>query len=284
MKKLAVHLHLYYTEQLPEILKYLRNLNKIEHDLFVTIVKDDQNVITQLRAFNPQAKIWVVENRGYDIGPFIDFLHHINIDDYEYILKLHTKGKKSKNYTWLNGRRFDNALWGKILWESLLATPERLQENLMIMDENQTFGLLGSKYCLTSSKKNYEKLLPQINVELKKIGLNQTEELSFIAGSMFIGKASVFKPLLHYTIHDFQPTDGKVKEGTLAHIIERVIGGLITNQGYVIKTIKHKSYAFYYIYFMYVSFKRFLYQKKITNSNRVLIKICKLPIYQGKNG
>ena len=73
MKKLAVHLHLYYTEQLPEILKYLRNLNKIEYDLFVTIVKDDQNVITQLKTFNPQAKIWVVENRGYDIGPFASY-------------------------------------------------------------------------------------------------------------------------------------------------------------------------------------------------------------------
>ena len=117
MKTLAVHLHLYYTEQLPNILKYLRNMEDVDYDLFVTMVKAAEGVEEQIKSFNNKAKIWVVENRGYDIGPFIDFLHKINLDDYKYVLKLHTKGSKSNNYTLLNNKRLDNALWGKILWD-----------------------------------------------------------------------------------------------------------------------------------------------------------------------
>ncbi len=272
MKKLAVHLHLYYTEQLPQILKYLRNLTKIEHDLFVTIVNDDQNVITQLKAFNPQAKIWVVENRGYDIGPFIDFLHHINLADYEYILKLHTKGKKSKNHTWLNGHRMDNALWGKILWQSMLATPEEIEQNFQILDTNNKVNMLGSRYCITKAHKDYDKLLPQINEELSKMGLSKVSELSFIAGSTFLTRAKCLSPLLNYTLSDFALTDGNIKEGTLAHVLERVFGVL----GKDIYPIAHGDYT---LSFIWVALKRFLYQKKVTNNGKCIIKICKLPLY-----
>ena len=103
MKKLAVHLHLYYKEQLPKIVKYLKNLDGVDYDLFVTMVEDDEQVKLKILAEFPNSKIWVVENRGYDIGPFIEFLHRIDLKDYEYVLKVHTKGTKSNNYTHLNG-------------------------------------------------------------------------------------------------------------------------------------------------------------------------------------
>ena len=98
MKTLAVHLHLYYTEQLPNIIKYLKSLEDVDYDLFVTMVEIDKGIEEQIKAFNKKANIRVVENRGYDIGPFVDFLHKINLDDYKYILKLHTKGNTSFNH------------------------------------------------------------------------------------------------------------------------------------------------------------------------------------------
>ena len=118
--KLAVHLHLYYLEQLPEILGYLNSLAEIDYDLFVTMVKSDKGVEEKILALHPQAKIMVVPNRGYDLGPFVEFLHKIDSDKYDLVLKVHTKGNVSKNYTWLNGRRLDNRLWGQILWDALL--------------------------------------------------------------------------------------------------------------------------------------------------------------------
>ena len=58
--------------------------------------------------------------------------------------------------------------------------------------------------------------------------------------------------------------------------VERMFGALVLGQGYEIKAIKHNGYG---IYFAYVALKRFLFQQKITNSGKKLIKICKLPVY-----
>ena len=75
MKTLAVHLHLYYLEQFPEILDYLENLKGIDFDLFITMPKEDGRIRNKVQELYQNASIYIVENRGYDIGPFIDFLH-----------------------------------------------------------------------------------------------------------------------------------------------------------------------------------------------------------------
>lgn len=275
MKKLAVHLHLHYDDQWPEIRRYLNNLASVEHDLFVTMTKPHPAIEAEMKALDENIHIWQVENNGYDIGPFIYFLHHIDLDQYQYILKLHTKGKKSRNYTWLNHHRLDNALWGKILWQSMLATESRLQQNLQILDSNPQFGMAGSKYCLTASVKDYASLLPQINGELKKLGLPLENQLSFIAGTMFLTRTSILKPLLYYRLSDFSKTDAYVKEGTLAHIVERILGCLAQN----IYPIEHGNYTFDFIW---VTLKRFLYQQKQTKHGTQVVKICKIPVYSKK--
>ena len=109
--KIAVHLHLYYLEQLPKILKYLKSLDGTAHDLHVTMVKHDKDAEKAISTFNPKANIIIVPNRGYDLGPFIEFLHQIDLDAYDLILKVHTKKEISQNHTWLNGRRLDNKLY-----------------------------------------------------------------------------------------------------------------------------------------------------------------------------
>lgn len=271
MKKLAVHLHLHYFEQLPEILKYLQALNGVEYDLFVTMTQEDKDIAAQILTEHPCAQIWVVENRGYDIGPFIEFLHRIDLNEYEYVLKLHTKGKKSGNYTHLNGFRMDNALWGRILWESLLASSARLKGNLNILDTRKDAEMLGSKYCVTSATQDYDKLLSKVNAALQKMGLKEVQRLSFVAGAMFIVRTAALKPLLTYQLTDFDLTDGRVKEGTLAHIMERIFGVL----GAPIIAIDHGNYR--WKLFM-TSINRFFWQKKVTKTGRTVIKIMKLPI------
>lgn len=275
MKKLAVHLHLYYLEQVPEILGYLRALEGVSYDLFVTMVQEDVGVAAQILAEHPNAQIWVVENRGYDIGPFIEFLHRIDLNAYDYVLKLHTKGKTSQNHTFLNGLRLGNALWGKMMWESLLGSPALVQKNIDILDKRADVMMLGSRYCVTDAKQDYEKLLPEVNEVLRKMGLAEVRTLSFVAGAMFMARAKVLKPLLTYGLTDFAPTDGHVKEGTLAHVMERVFGVL----GAPIVPIDHGSYR--REIFM-VALRRFFWQKKVTKSGKVLIKVCKVPIVIGR--
>ncbi|MBO5441236.1 MAG: hypothetical protein J6A09_01550, partial [Alphaproteobacteria bacterium] len=133
--KIAVHLHLYYQTQLPEMLKLLTNLNQpgINWDLYVTLPLTDSLTDAQAEVISnrilsvfPNAKITHPENRGYDVGAFIDFLHHINLDEYDYVLKVHTKNQDKRNQTILNGNKLDNALWRKILLDALLITKKQI--------------------------------------------------------------------------------------------------------------------------------------------------------------
>ena len=341
--KLAVILHLYYEDQLPEIARHLQNLNTagLDYDLYVTSPHTTPLIITN-------AMYTPTENRGYDIGPFIDALHHINLNNYDYILKLHTKGKTSPNYTLLNNRRLNNALWGKILWNALLGSAKQIRRNIAVMEQNPQIGmltalhhinlnnydyilklhtkgktspnytllnnrrlnnalwgkilwnaLLGSakqirrniavmeqnpqigmltaRYCLTSEPKFYQKHLPQINRELQKLGFSPMQNFAFPAGSIFLARTEVLKPFLTYTINDFTLTNGKIKEGTLAHIVERLFGAVTITQGYNLAPAPHKTYA---IARLLVGLKRFIYQKKYTSSGKTLIKICKIPVYK----
>ena len=131
-KTLAVHLHVYYAEQLSKILNHLKSLEDVDYDLFVTIVQKNEHLEAQIKQFNKAAQIYIVSNKGYDVGPFIDFLHKINLDNYDYILKIHTKGEKSLNITKINRNKFNSKLWKQILFDALLKNKETVRKNLKL--------------------------------------------------------------------------------------------------------------------------------------------------------
>ncbi|MBQ2887223.1 MAG: hypothetical protein IJE43_26215 [Alphaproteobacteria bacterium] len=279
LKKIAVHLHIYYKEQISEILTYLKNLRNTDHDIFVTITKYDKKLMSQLYAFSPNIKVTMVENRGYDVGPFISFINSIDLNNYEYVLKVHTKNKNNQSYTTLNGNRLDNKLWCKILWDSMLKDKQRVADNLAIMDNNKNIGMLGSYYCYTDSPTDYKHLLKEINKELIKLKFLPLNKVPFIAGTMFLARANLLQPLKKYNINDFAITSSKVKDGTLAHVFERLFSAIIIQQGYRLYPLKHDIF---WLKLLTPTIKRFIYQKKITNSGKLIIKVCKIPVYSRK--
>ena len=278
----AVHLHLYYVSQLPEIISDLHNLDKagVDYDLFVTMSAENSVAEADILKEFPRAKIWLTKNRGYDIGPFIDFLHKIKLDEYDYILKIHTKNQSKDNYAILNGNRMNDVLWREVLKDALLGSPERIKQNQAILTKHKNVGMVGSKYCLTSEKKAYQNLLPQIEAEMRKLELLMPSETAFVAGSMFMAKANIFRPFLNVEINDFEPTDGKIKEGTKAHVYERLFGIVVLVQGMTIWGVSNHNYDWQ---FMIARIKRFFFQKKHTRSGNIIIKICKLPVWIGRS-
>lgn len=276
--RIAVCLHLYYAEQLPDMLKYLRNLRQsgVPYDLYVSLPEPREEIEQALRAAEPAVEIWHPANRGYDIGPFIDFLHKIDLAKYAFILKIHTKNQNQGNYTILNGNRMDNLLWGRVLLEALLGTPERIRQNFRRMEQNQNIGMLGSKYCLTAEKQAYASLQQRLSDELATLGYPEETKIKFIAGTMFMACTEVLRPFLRYTLADFPATDGKIKEGTFAHVMERLFGALVIAQGREIHGVSHNGYG---IKFLAAALRRFLFQTKTTKSGKKIVKICKLPVY-----
>lgn len=277
-KHILVHLHLYYLNQLDEILSRLQNLQGLNYDLYVTMVNKSPAAEQKIKQFKPDTHILQVANQGYDIGPFIEVLHSLNLDNYDYVLKIHTKGTAAENYTRINGKRLNNKLWNRLLFDALLFSEEQVHNNLRQL-ANADIGMLSSAYLITDDKKLYEQFLPQINEILQAESLPQVDTFSFVAGTMFWAKASLFKPLQKYRLADFPVTDGKVKEGTLAHCFERLFGAVAQAQGLKLYGVKSSKVGFT---FALNEFKRFLFYKKHTQSGKLLIKICKIPIWTQK--
>ena len=166
MTKIAVHLHLYYLEQLDEILQRLSYLDGCKYDLFVTMSELNPQAHEKILKFNPHAIIWQTQNFGYDIGPFIDFLHKIKLDNYDYVLKIHTK-RMSSDYCQFNHKRFSVKTWRNMLLDGVLCSPQSVLDNLRIMAENPTVGMIGNDYILTDEKASLLPL-PTLSAEMQK--------------------------------------------------------------------------------------------------------------------
>lgn len=307
--KVAVHLHLYYLEQLPELLARLENLNRtgITWDLFVTMpaavcplsatgknaahlsaavispaVETNARfnrfdaAAAQIRAAFPAAVIWHPENRGYDVGPFIDFLHRISLDEYDYILKIHTKRRQHGEYCCFNGVRFHTAAWSKMLLDALLETPEIVRKNFALLKNDTDIGMVGNGFCLTGEAGTYKMLEDSIKNEADKMHLPPIEDFSFIAGTMFIVRARLLQPFLRYGINDFEAADSQIRDYTLAHVLERLFGMSVTARGYKIYGVKYKEY---YTERLVAGITRFLFQRKTTKGGKKILKICRLPVW-----
>ena len=272
--KIAVHLHLYYLEQLDEILQRLSYLNGCEYDLFVTMSKLNPQAQKKILKFNPLATIWQTPNLGYDIGPFIDFLHKISLNNYAYILKIHTK-RVSDDYCLFNHKRFSIKTCRNMLLDGVLCSPQAVRNNLRIMTENPTVGMIGNDYILTDEKASLLPI-PTLTAEMEKIGLQLPEDLHFVAGTMFFVRAKLLQPFLKYQITDFIVSEKKVHDNTLAHVLERLFGLAVTAQGYKIQGVKYKSYK---LQIISDTLRRFFFQKKTTRQGKLIIKICKIPVY-----
>ena len=277
MKKLAIHLHIYYEEQVDIILQYMKNLADVDYDLFVTVIKSNPIIEQKIKTFNPNSHIWIVENRGYDIGPFIEFLHHINLENYSFIMKLHTKNNKTGHNTYLNQHWLSRKLWFELLIKALLGSPNIISKNIMAFKKNPKLGMISSKYVITSDYPTYAIMLPKINSIMKKLNYAPISKLTFVAGTMFIARSYLMQRIKdNFTINDFAPTDSNVKDGTLSHVLERIFGAITIASGYTIKGFDTKMSL------EYNKLLSFLYRKKITKSNHTLIKICKIPVYHHK--
>lgn len=275
MTKIAVHLHLYYLEQLDDILQRLSYLDSCKYDLFVTMSELNPQAHEKIIKFNPNATLWQTPNLGYDIGPFIDFLHKIKLDDYDYILKIHTKRMDEKCYSLFNGKWFNSKTWREMLLDSVLFSSTAVRKNLDLMKNDKVIGMIGNFYTLTDEK-IYLPHKEKIKKEMSKLGLSIPSDLHFVAGTMFLVRAQLLKPFLVYNIKDFAKTDKRFRDNTLAHMCERLFCFAIAAQGYKIQGVKYRHY---WQETTIAAVKRFLFQKKITHHGKLIIKICKIPIY-----
>ena len=262
VKKLLVHLHLYYHEQLDYFISKLKNIT-CDYDLYITYVEKNEASETKLKKFKPEAKLVQVENKGYDLYPFIEVLSRVNLDDYSYILKMHTKNYRT-NYWSYNGVNYIHYQWRNALVNALIGNKRIFKNNLKVLAK-EYIGMIGNKDLIShkGAKDNEEYRLKMC----EKLGYDPQYD-EYIAGTMFLCKSFLMKDIqnLHLTINDFDFSNSSGVVGTLAHAMESIVGHTVQNNGLDI-----------YGHFVF-SFHRFV--SYIQNQYKIYQKSKVLPPYE----
>jgi len=210
----AVIVHLYYPDVWDELRRYLSNIEQ-PFDLFVSLCEETGKFFdAQIHRDFPSATVRFFENRGRDVGPFLEFLRDERMLGYTYICKLHSK--KSPH-------RMDGAAWRGDLYRQLLGNPARISEIKDIFDTQPLVGIVGAKDHLESAQESWGSNRKRVLQLASRLGMeSRVVRLEFFAGSMFWFRPSAMRPLfeLGLSLADFEHEDRQL-DGTLAHVIER---------------------------------------------------------------
>lgn len=283
MKHILVHVHIFYTNQIDYIINHLKNIT-LPYDLYITLTEHNKALEDKIKRFRQDSHIEIVENRGYDVWPFIKVLQKINLDEYSYIIKLHTKRKFPFSPSSIgNGYRIYLDTWRKSLY-AFLASKKAFNKCIDSFNKYPKLGMITSKNMIHTMKdsvavvKYAKKYFPEYVFGL--------EDFSFVAGTMFICRASIMAPLqkMKLTANLFDIPD-KNHSTQLAHVLERSFGEVVYFSGYYIDdTFSNKFTKINFVLTPYlihclVKIKRFFYRIEKRKYIKT-IKVFKIPVYR----
>ena len=310
--KIGIHLHLYYLDQWEFFkvkLEYIDGKHGYDKILIITTSKGKKEEVRKLIKMYP-CHIFELENRGYDVAPFIFALNKFKKWSPNLVLKIQTKGNKNrKGKIAINNLIYKNALeWRTRQVKSLLGSKKNTK-NIIKTFKNKEVGILGAyetiyPFTIHGHKKVEFKKYEKFYNIFKEVGIKERNK-PFFAGTMFWLNWKVAEYLiskLKFEDFDFvnKKTFGTTKEcDTIAHAFEHSINSIVDFLSLKIKSIdnnfKNKIYIYYrkkikYRFFNIdiekgFSFKLFnieLIKIKITNKNKLLIKVLKVPVFSKK--
>lgn len=215
-KRHALILHLYYVDMFEEIKEELKDISK-NFDIYLSInhtcSKED---IEKIIATYPDIKIFIFENRGRDILPFLKIFKKIYHLKYETILKIHTKKTLQLN----NGQET-----GKYLRQSLCKNYMKI---LSDFDINNRLGIViakNYKVHFTSDKNTYLRNNKNVKFITNRINTDYTKDFYYPSGSIFWFRPESIKQLKSSKIKEdyFLIEKGDI-DGNIEHAIERMFG------------------------------------------------------------
>lgn len=236
--RLLVYLHVYYHDQVPWFMDKLRHVTGVEWDLLVTWVAPNPATEALVRACKPDARFLQVENVGYDIWPFIVALRSIDMDAYEFILKLHTKNCSAPGNR-INGLHLRGFRWRNLLVDALLGSEEQFRHVWQCMTSDPKAGLACNAALLCTLSVGLPEDTEPLFKEMERIGLH-TDDLRFCGGTMFLARTA---PLCFLRDLDLSPDSFSGPPlshtvGSLAHVYERIVTFCITAQGYELVPVR----------------------------------------------
>lgn len=219
--KLAVVLHLYYTDLWSVVGKKLDYLKTLEDfDLFVTLPVENEAFTKTIKKDYPSAHIFFVPNRGRDVLPFIKVAEGLAALNYEFVLKLHSK--KSPH-------RSDGSEWFSGILEGLIPEQTSLVNEIVKTLSKKDTGLIGPTEQYISLVVNYDankakllKIVSGVDQVNSKVLDSSLDKYGFFAGTMFWARLDAIAEVIRETsaIDQYETEKGQI-DGTFAHANER---------------------------------------------------------------
>lgn len=223
--RLAVSVHAFYPEILPEILHRVQFMPP-GTKLFVSCRPEDTEAVrAQVHETGREYRIYRVANRGRDVAPFLQMLGDIDAQGFSLVAKVHTK--KSPQFD--GGEK-----WRAELFDSVLGLGS-FNRALGAFIDDPTLGMVGPTQHFLPMSAHLESNERHIFEYCSMLGFNEEEVMSrgFFAGTMFIARVAAIRRVLDLglNLERFEPEAGQTN-GTLAHGLERVLSVCVNASGF----------------------------------------------------
>ncbi len=231
--EIGIVLHLHYPELWPEFATFLQHA-KLDFRLIVTLTRQDEALISQIKASYPDARVLVDDNIGRDIRPFIKVLQSAHLQGLDVICKIHAKRSV---FSGVPDARFGH-LWRRRALLDLLGSPLHVQKTLDRFETSPDLGMLGPA---TLRLKNgsgidpgHEDSLPTRRYLSGLCGFDPSHiKEDYFAGTMFWVRTAALAALQDVTLPDDAFTEEPEQTGErFEHAVERFFSDCVRAQGY----------------------------------------------------
>ncbi|WP_081596645.1 rhamnan synthesis F family protein [Pseudomonas nitroreducens] len=220
--RVALHVHAYYPDMLPEILERL-TFNDVLPDLYISVPSEEaqRQVSKLLKDFEGHfIKVEVVPNKGRDIGPMLCAFGRELADGYDLIGHLHTK----KTVDIADSMMGQN--WFRFLIDNLLGTQQYRMADIILgrMSQDPSLGLVfpDDPYVTgwSDNRPFAEALAPLLGLSADEL----PEHFHFPVGNMFWARSSVLAPLVsRFGDLSEYPDEPLPYDGSMLHALERLL-------------------------------------------------------------
>lgn len=223
-----VVVHVFYPERWSELAERIRNIASWR-DLVITYV--DEAAVREARADFPEAEFLQVENRGWDVWPFLQVIRAADLDKYDRVVKLHTKRDVPVewccNDAWLGGRRWRERLLG------FLADARAWRRTLRRLADPKVGMVADRQVVFTGNAQSDDAgIYDRAVAEMREATGVAVTGGRYVAGTMFAVKPAALRALLarEFSAGQFEkPVPGE--NFTYAHVLERMFGVAVSAAG-----------------------------------------------------
>ena len=223
-KKVAVHLHVFYTDLMREFLTAFENF-AFPYDLFITTdVESKRGEIEAILAdYQTSAQIFVTGNIGRDVLPMLKLKNQLQ--SYDYIGHFHTKKSKEADF-------WAGESWRKELIEMLVLPANSILANF---DQREDLGLVIAdipsffRFNKIVDAYNENQIAPAMNDLWQKMGMKKSIDFNALHtfvmsyGTYVWFKYDALKALFDLDLTDQDVPAEPLPQNSILHAIERLL-------------------------------------------------------------